>query len=182
MHLVSALIRSKEENLHWSGRATHTVAAERPGFGGRGDTIWCRNQRQQNIPVTSPSLHRPSPQLTFPRQQCRIVDCWATFLRWRFAWMSKWNISPRVDPLYLKGEPGTNSQQLRGLIRKWVSGCFWSKEAELDQSQNVCICWSWTCQTVRINSPILLAKSGPICGVVSTASSHHCSGWGSGGV
>lgn len=132
----------------------HTLAAERPGFGDRGDTIWCRNQPGQNIPVTLPSLRRPSPPLTFPWQQCRIVDCWATFLRWRFAWMSKWNISPRADPLYLRGEAGTSSQQLCGLICKWVSGCFWSKEAELEQSQNVCVCLIPDILHSEDNSPI----------------------------
>lgn len=137
----------------------HTLAAGRPGFGDRGDTIWCRNQPRQNIPVTLPSLLCPSPPLTFPWQQCEIVDCWATFLRWQFAWMSKWNISPQADPQYLKGELGTSSQQLCGLICKCISGCLWSTQEELEQSQKVCVfVWSRTCSTVRTNSPISLKR------------------------
>lgn len=49
--------------------------------------------------------------------------------------MSKWNISPPADPLYLRGEPGTGSRQLHGLICKWVS-----KKAGLRQILNVCVC------------------------------------------
>lgn len=143
MHLVTTLSqRGKRVCMEWTGH-THT------------HTHWFSNALGLVTEVTQSGSEisrdktflshrllfpRPSPPLTFPRQQCGIVDCWATFLRWRFAGMSKWNISPRADPLYLRGEPGPSSQQLHGLIYKWVFGGFWSKEAGLKQSPVACVC------------------------------------------